>query len=196
MKCVFCNLDHNKRENTIIEETENFLVIPSTSSLVDGYLLIISKRHIDAMSQLTDYEMDDYLRLIRKYRKLFKRIYGKSPIVFEHGSPCYDDSMRANSVSHAHTHIVNHKYLNENKIKKEVSLRRISSLRNIKKNVNYIMYTDNDNNKFISYNFPGISQLMRIYIASDIGINHNDDWKIEMFYDNINSTINKIKQIK
>lgn len=196
MKCVFCNLDHNKRENTIIEETENFLVIPSTSSLVDGYLLIISKRHIDAMSQLTDYEMDDYLRLIRKYRKLFKRIYGKSPIVFEHGSPCYDDSMRANSVSHAHTHIVNHKYLNENKIKKEVSLRRISSLRNIKKNVNYIMYTDNDNNKFISYNFPGISQLMRIYIASDIGINHNDDWKIEMFYDNINSTINKIKHIK
>lgn len=196
MKCVFCNLDHNKRENTIIEETENFLVIPSTSSLVDGYLLIISKRHIDAMSQLTDYEMDDYLRLIRKYRKLFKRIYGKSPIVFEHGSPCYDDSMRANSVSHAHTHIVNHKYLNENKIKKEVSLRRISSLRNIKKNVNYIMYTDNDNNKFISYNFPGISQLMRIYIASDIGINHNDDWKIEMFYDNINSIINKIKHIK
>lgn len=196
MKCVFCNLDHNKRENTIIEETENFLVIPSTSSLVDGYLLIISKRHIDAMSQLTDYEMDDYLRLIRKYRKLFKRIYGKSPIVFEHGSPCYDDSMRANSVSHAHTHIVNHKYLNENKIKKEVSLRRISSLRNIKKNVNYIMYTDNDNNKFISYNFPGISQLMRIYIASDIGINHNDDWKREMFYDNINSTINKIKDIK
>lgn len=192
MSCIFCNLDYSKVENTIIEESNNFIVVPARGSLVEGYLLIISKRHIDSMSQLNDEEIDEYLKLIRKYRRIFKKIYGKSPIVFEHGSPVLDSSMSANSVRHAHTHIINHVYLNENKIKEEVRFKRINSLRNIQLNRNYIMYIDNSNKKYVSYNFPGISQLMRIYIAEDIGIN-DSDWKNKLFIDNINSTISSLR---
>ena len=44
MDCVFCNIDNSKVENTIIDESDNFFVLPTIGSLVNGYLLIVSKR--------------------------------------------------------------------------------------------------------------------------------------------------------
>ena len=38
-----------KVKNTIIDESDNFFVLPSIGSLVDGYLLIVSKKHINSM---------------------------------------------------------------------------------------------------------------------------------------------------
>lgn len=38
MSCVFCKMDHTKVENTIIDESNHFFVLPSVGSLVDGYL--------------------------------------------------------------------------------------------------------------------------------------------------------------
>ena len=51
MDCVFCNIDNSKVKNTIIDESDNFFVLPSIGSLVDGYLLIVSKRHINSMAE-------------------------------------------------------------------------------------------------------------------------------------------------
>lgn len=44
-ECVFCELDKNKLANTVIEETKNFYITPSVGALVEGYILIISKKH-------------------------------------------------------------------------------------------------------------------------------------------------------
>ena len=37
--CNFCYLDKTKIYNTVIEETENFCILPALGSLVDGYIL-------------------------------------------------------------------------------------------------------------------------------------------------------------
>lgn len=42
--CPFCNLNTKNIENTILEETENFYIIPSLGALVDGYILVVSKK--------------------------------------------------------------------------------------------------------------------------------------------------------
>ena len=124
IRCPFCNMDKTEFVNTILDETKYFYITPSLGSIVEGYILIISKRHVNSMSELTSDETKEYKSLIKKYRNIFKCIYKKHPIVFEHGTPDLDNEMRANSVVHAHAHIVNHKYKNENQLLQELNFKK------------------------------------------------------------------------
>lgn len=193
MNCVFCNIDKSRPENTIIDESENFIVLPSIGALVDGYLMIVSKKHINSMSELKENERIEYELLIEKYRNKFKKIYNKFPIIFEHGSPINNSDMKASSVIHAHTHIVNYEFIDENQVIKKLNFERIDNLNYLSRKQNYIMYINQKNIYYISYNFESISQMMRKIIAKELGYEDKFDWKKEMFIENINSTIKKFK---
>jgi len=192
-ECVFCNIDNSKVENTIIEETDNFYVIPCVGSLVDGYLLIVSKRHIFSMSQLTTKEQKEYINLLNQYRKKFKIIYNKYPIIFEHGSSDSKTNKSANSVFHAHTHVVNHEFIDEDSIIKDTSFKKCNFNSIYPQNTNYIFYISNNNQEYVSYTFEPISQLMRIYIAKDLNLLQKYDWRKEKFENNIIKTISRFK---
>lgn len=192
MKCIFCDIDQSKIENTIIEETDYFYILPTLGSLVDGYVLIVTKRHINSMSELNDNELEEYKTIIEKYQKLFNKIYNKTPIVFEHGTPNQNSKMKANSVTHAHTHIVNINFKNEKELLEKYNFKEINNLKEIETNKNYIKYIYN-NKIYITYNFPSVSQLMRILIAEELNYKDKFDWKKERFDENIISTIERIK---
>ena len=194
MECVFCIIDKSKLENTIIEEIDNFIVLPTIGALVDGYLMIVSKKHINSMSELKENEKIEYEILIEKYRKKFKNIYNKYPIIFEHGSPINDSNMKASSVIHAHTHIVNHEFINEESIVKNLNFKKLENLNYLSKEQNYIMYINPENICYVSYNFEPVSQMMRKIIAKDLGDENKFDWKKEIFIENINSTIKKFTE--
>lgn len=194
MKCIFCDIDHSKIENTIIEETNYFYILPTLGSLVDGYVLIVTKRHINSMSELSEKELNEYKNIIDKYQKLFNKIYNKTPIIFEHGTPNQESTMKASSVTHAHTHIVNINFKNEKEILEKYNFKEIKDFKEIKTNTNYIKYINN-NKIYITYNFPSISQLMRILIAEELNFKDKFDWKKERFEDNIKSTIERIKGV-
>ena len=194
MNCVFCNIDKSRPENTIIDESENFIVLPSIGALVDGYLMIVSKKHINSMSELKENERIEYELLIEKYRNKFKKIYNKFPIIFERGSPINNSDMKASSVIHAHTHIVNYEFIDENQVIKKLNFERIDNLNYLSRKQNYIMYINQKNIYYISYNFESISQMMRKIIAKELGYEDKFDWKKEMFIENINSTIKKFKK--
>ena len=66
------------------------------------------------MASLNKKEMIKYKKLVNKYRYLFYQIYGKYPILFEHGSSI--NCRTSASVVHAHIHIVNHNFNNETEI--------------------------------------------------------------------------------
>ena len=74
MNCPFCKLDTTDIANTIIEETEYFYILPTLGSLVDGYVLIVTKRHINSMSELNDIELTEYQNIITKYQNIFKKL--------------------------------------------------------------------------------------------------------------------------
>lgn len=192
MKCIFCDIDQSKIENTIIEETKYFYILPTLGSLVDGYVLIVTKRHINSMSELNDNELEEYKTIITKYQNLFNKVYNKTPIVFEHGTPNQNSKMKANSVTHAHTHIVNINFKNEKEILEKYNFKEINNLKEIETNKNYIKYIYN-NKIYITYNFPSVSQLMRILIAEELNYKDKFDWKKERFDEYIISTIEKIK---
>ena len=189
--CPFCNIDKTKLVNRILDETEYFYITPSLGSLTDGYILITTKRHVNSMSELTIEEMEEYKILIKKYREVFKNIYQKYPIVFEHGTPNLNDN-NVSSVIHAHTHVVNHNYKNENILIEKLKFKRIDKLKNMLSNKNYIFYISPKNEIYMTNEFEPISQFMRIEIAKDLNLVDKYDWRKNDFNDNIILTINKL----
>jgi len=188
INCNFCNVDIRE---TILDETKHFYIMPSLGSLVEGYILLISKKHINSMSELTKSEFDEYEFLINKYRKIFKEIYKKYPIIFEHGTPNLNGTMQTSSIFHAHTHIVNHKFKNEKDLLRELNIKEIDNL-NLVFN-NYIFYINEKGKKYITYKFESKSQLIRMKIAEDLNLIDKYDWHKNRFDNNINLTIDKIK---
>lgn len=185
MDCIFCDFDKTKLENTIIEETKNFYIMTDLGSLVRGYLLIVAKKHILSMSLLSEKEMLEYKELIEKYRKKFLKIYGKYPIIFEHGSG--NSFKTVASVIHAHTHIVNYNFLDEESIIKELNFEMIENIKNIKDD--YIYYLSPENIEYISNRFNYKSQLMRFIIAKDLKVEDKYNWRQNPCLDNVRMTI-------
>ena len=182
--------------NTILDETENFVVVPTLGSLVEGYVLIVSKHHIFNMGELSIEKQEEYINIVNKYRELFNKIYGKYPIVFEHGTSKNDINLTSSSVIHAHTHIVNHSFVDENKIINDLNFEEISEVNEILSDKNYILYISKSGKKYITYNFESTSQLMRILIAKDLGYENKYNWKNDTFLDNIEKTIEKLNYNK
>ena len=193
MNCPFCTLDKNDISNTIIEETKNFLIVPSKGSLCDGYLLILPKQHFISMNEMTNSQKDELLDLIKKYRIKFYNIYNKYPILFEHGSSKIQGSS-ASSVTHAHLHIVNHNFIDEKQIINDLNMKKVSLDIFFKyQNQSYISYISPKEELYISYDFKPTSQQMRIYIANDLGLTNKYNWRTSNFKNNIKKTIEKIK---
>ena len=191
--CKFCELDKSIYYNYVIEETKNFFVIPSLGALVEGYIMIVSKEHVNCLIELDSVVLEEYNELIEKYRNIFIKFYGKYPIVFEHGTPNIN-GLCTSCVVHAHSHIVNHNYKDENEIIKKLNFEEINSINDIK-NQNYIFYQNQFNKKFVTYKYKPIRQMMRLLIAKDLGMEGKYNWREYAFYENINKTIEKFKSI-
>lgn len=141
------------------------------------------------MAELNDKERKEYENLIEKYRNIFKSIYKKYPIVFEHGSPNTENKTKASSIDHAHTHIVNYQYKNEERIIKDLNFNQIGELTQITRKENYILYINPSKVIYMTTNFPPISQMMRLAIAKELNIESKYKWQKEIFEENIEQTI-------
>ncbi len=191
--CPFCHIDYSDIANTIIEETDNFIIVPSKGSLVVGYLLILPKIHITSINELTDLQKKELISLIKKYRNHFYTKFNNYPIIFEHGTS-RQDSNSSSSITHAHLHIVNHNFINESKIINQLKFEQVNENLFFKDmNKSYISYISPDFNFYITYDFKGVSQQMRIYIAEDLNIQDKYNWKISNFENNIIETIKLFK---
>jgi diadenosine tetraphosphate (Ap4A) HIT family hydrolase len=93
-----------EKVDTILHETKNFVVTPTVGSLVEGWLLIISKSHFVSGGQLEESyfkELQDLINLVRqRLENLQKQLF-----VFEHG-PCSLLQTTGCGIDHLHFHIV------------------------------------------------------------------------------------------
>jgi diadenosine tetraphosphate (Ap4A) HIT family hydrolase len=73
--CPFCII--NKEKTIILEETKFSRAIFSNPALVPCHILIIPKRHLEKISDLTKEELEDMMNLTIKFEeKLLKRFSG------------------------------------------------------------------------------------------------------------------------
>lgn len=97
--CPFCHLE---KERKIIEQTENVVVIPNKypydiweyRDVVD-HLMIVPKRHIQSLEDLTNAERLDIMTLMAKYEKQGYDVYARAA-----------DSTSRSIPGHQHTHLI------------------------------------------------------------------------------------------
>jgi diadenosine tetraphosphate (Ap4A) HIT family hydrolase len=82
-ECLFCNLDH-----AILAETDLSRAFLDTFPVSQGHTLVIPKRHIETIWEMTNEEYSDAFDLIRKVKHILKRKF--DPHGFNVGVNCGD----------------------------------------------------------------------------------------------------------
>ena len=70
MICPFCDLYINNNLVRLIDQNDLAIVIHSNPCLMKYHLLVIPKRHVQRLDELTKDELDAMFKLIIKYEKI------------------------------------------------------------------------------------------------------------------------------
>lgn len=101
--CRFCYPPEKER---ILYATENFYVMASLGPIVEGYLLIVSKKHIPACANIPNEIFQEYLDLKEKVKGVLNKVYGAC-IFYEHGKTgSYVIGKDHRHCFHAHLHCI------------------------------------------------------------------------------------------
>lgn len=97
--CVFCAI--TKKDPQFVDHTRSFKIIRNIfaysiwdNQKVVDHLMVVPKKHIDSLDQLSDAAAGEFLKTISAYERQGYNVYARSP-----GS-------RMKSVIHQHTHLI------------------------------------------------------------------------------------------
>ena len=188
--------DAPSKYNEPLLETENFKVIPSLGSLVEGWVLVVPKKHYLSFGYLENTLFIELNYLHKQVIKILQDLFRKDVIAFENGS-LSKGSYLGCGVDYAHMHYVpleiDLKKLVNEFYGGKVVWERISTLVSMKNKIQnskpYLFIDTNIRDKFICEIHEPYSQLIRKFIANEIGKSNQYDWKRFRFDDNIEKTI-------
>jgi diadenosine tetraphosphate (Ap4A) HIT family hydrolase len=105
--CQLCNDISTVRPapwNEPLFESDNFVVLPSLGALLEGWLIVLPKKHVISAGALDDQLLAELGRVKTVVASKMQRRYGAA-CAFEHG-PSKTNSLVGCGVDHAHLHIV------------------------------------------------------------------------------------------
>ncbi len=205
MGCKYCqNILSNSPSrdravhDRILFESENFIAVPTVGSLVEGWLLVISKEHHIRMASL-EYGLLEELNCFKEQlSRVIEECYG--PIaIFEHG-PSVPMQAIGCGIDHAHLHIVptscrlvqalrdmTHENL------KWVDLEGVSGLRSYRDSEQEYLFVEQPLGAACVAASHGFgSQLFRRVIARHIGVPDRYDWKCWTGTENVVRTAERL----
>lgn len=98
--CDFCNLEKDSTDQ-IIEVSRNFLVVKNIFSYdtwdgfgVADHLMIVPRRHIIGLTELTKIERSEFMDIVAKYETQGYSLYARAP------------DNKTKSIAHQHTHLI------------------------------------------------------------------------------------------
>jgi diadenosine tetraphosphate (Ap4A) HIT family hydrolase len=95
--CIFCNL-----ENDILVENDSSLAFFDNYPISNGHSLVIPKRHVETLWELTDREYSDCFLAARSVKEILSNQH--SPDGFNIGVNCGEAA--GQSIWHAHIHVI------------------------------------------------------------------------------------------
>lgn len=203
--CILCeivntNREGRKIEDTLLGETRNFEWIPGLGAFVEGYSLIVSKKHVlntGAFEISTIKELDVF---VKKVRTVLSNIYNTNTITIEHGS-MGGSNCAGSCIEHQHLHIfpANIKDVPKILLKNFKKPMRIDSFEALKKfneeKVPYIYYSNNPS----SHNVFEVSilpkQYLRQVIAVELQCAYEWDWRQYPFVKNVSAFVKKVENL-
>lgn len=99
--CVFCKLDKLQR---IFKIGKYSIVIFSNPRVAKGHLLVIPKRHIEKLSELSSKEVIEIHRFLSEIQEKLLKHFGTGSEVRQNYKPYLPDSRT--HVNHLHFHII------------------------------------------------------------------------------------------
>ena len=190
--CRYCDL--NKHEPLMIESNAGY-VVPSIGAMVEGWLLVFPKRHVLALSELTNDEWVEFQSLVGLARASSEGEFGPT-ILFEHGSAGVGRAA-ACGVNHAHMHVVPLKIdlrAAISECSKDVGTYEWSRVTDRPDSVleQDYLYVSDDTGDWVARSswLPG--QVVRRAIARFLGL-EVWDWKVDAHLDLVESTRRKLK---
>ncbi|WP_295794379.1 hypothetical protein [Mucilaginibacter sp.] len=194
------NFFESKDYNKPVFESENFLVIPTLGSLIEGWLLIVPRKFHLNFSQLSLTNFAELERVIGHLAQRFLPIFNKDQfVVFEHG-PTLENSVAGCGVDYAHLHWVPTDFDLlagvDNFLNLDYAWRNIDEIKDVKfYNVNdddYLYLRNQEGKHFMTCQENIPSQTFRKVIANYLGIPNSYDWKLNPMAENIGSAYTKL----
>ena len=181
-------------------ESENFIVIPSLGSLVEGWLLIVPKKFYLNYSQLPLFLFPELETLIGQLSlRLLPFFNADQFVIFEHG-PTLENSVAGCGVDYAHLHWIptNFDMLEGTKafLNLKYEWKIIPALNSINEfNINrmdYLYLRNQHGTHFLTCQENIPSQTFRKVMAHYLDTPDSFDWKLNQGYANIESVYNKL----
>jgi len=99
MTCPFCD---KKSENAVFARSEQALAVYNISPLLPGHSLIIPKRHVRTIYELSDSEYEDMVFFMRDVSGLLRKAYKAEGINWT----LQEGEAAGQTVSHLHFHLI------------------------------------------------------------------------------------------
>lgn len=210
-KCGYCcgPLMKKKRVSTfepwdtVLYESNNFVVVPSLGSMVEGWVLIISKEHYVCMGAVPTFLIDELYKVLSFTTDTLEHVYC-APTVFEHG-PSSEGQDIGCGVDHAHLHVVplGFSLLASSSVgevveplswvRAENGLASLEKLYEMKKP--YLYIKEPDSGGFYSTPDTVPCQFLRKIIARELGIPDRYDYNEHSFLGNVKRTIRSVQML-
>ena len=185
-ECVFCNIvktgDNNneKEKNVILYEDDLILISQATGSPVRGYLMIVTKQHINGFAELSQAELKHVEEIINTIKFFYKKHFNINSILLEHGST--ENGRHPQSIVHAHLHLIPFNFNKgiEDELFTELHLKQIESFESIKINekLDYWLYCNPKGKYYTSSNIINAPRsIFMNLIAKQINLKLPYEWR-------------------
>ncbi len=183
-------------ENTIILETDNFVVIPTLGQFIEGWLMVVSKEHVPSAQSMSPYLLTELSEVVQQTGHMLEAAYGQC-VVFEHG---HGPSLhRAAGCCVAHTHLHVAPCRSSSRFASLIpfgpsSRLRLPELPQLAR-TGYLLVTDaGQNGEYDLYEIQTVipRQFLRQVLAASEGCEEVWDWRRYPCHENIRSTIERL----
>lgn len=96
--CYFCNFN----KESVIHESNKFIVLKDGFPVTEGHLLIIPKAHVKTFFDIPSEDLGEYFYNIHVAKKWLEKMYGVTD--FNLGWNCGENS--GQTVMHCHAHLI------------------------------------------------------------------------------------------
>lgn len=74
-RCVFCGHDEAQKHHEVYEENGVYMTVPAYA-YIDGHLLVIPRRHVRSVKELTSSEWETMRKMFYLAKKMIREVYG------------------------------------------------------------------------------------------------------------------------
>ena len=102
MNCVFCDVG-NKELERVIRDNKNTFVVLSNPRLMSGHMLVMPKRHVEKLSELSEEEREELFNQTIQLQEKVLETLAPGCDISQHYRPFIPNSRF--KVSHLHIHV-------------------------------------------------------------------------------------------